>query len=88
MVNVGLIGWLAARWFEPATAVAQAARPSDYLQIPGAVQSNPAQIIYIIDEQNAMLSARSFDGRKMVDMAPIDLSRIFNGADNGKKPKR
>ena len=78
-LNVILVAGLAAQWLRPNAAVAQAAaRPSDYIIVPGTIQANPAQILYIIDTQTGMLSARSFNGQTMVDMAPIDLNRFFN----------
>lgn len=82
-LNVCLLACLVGQWVGVTKATAQAVpRVSDYLLIPGSVQTNPAQIIYMVDEQNGWLSARSFDGRQMVDMAPIDLNRLFN-ARNG-----
>ena len=83
-LNVCLLACLIRQWVGANTATAQAApRVSDYLLIPGSVQTNPAQIIYMIDEPNGWLSARSFDGRQMVDMAPIDLNRLFNPRTGG-----
>lgn len=78
-LNVCLLACLVGQWVGVTTASAQAApRVSDYLLIPGSVQGSPSQVIYMIDEQNGWLSARTFDGRQMVDMAPLDLNRLFN----------
>jgi hypothetical protein len=80
-LNVALSACFVAQWLRPNTAtaqVAQAPRPSDYILIPGTVQGNPAQVVYMIDTQNGWLSARSFGGQSMVDMAPINLNRLFN----------
>jgi hypothetical protein len=32
----------------------------------------------MVDEQNGWLSARTFDGRQISDMPPLDLNRLFN----------
>jgi hypothetical protein len=80
-LNVALSVCFVAQWLRPNTATAQAAqaaRPSDYILIPGTVQGNPAQVVYMIDTQNGWLSARSFGGQAMIDMAPINLNRLFN----------
>jgi hypothetical protein len=86
-LNVLLAAGLVVQWVRPNTAVAQAApRPSDYILIPGSVQGNPAQIIYMIDTQNGLLSARSAVNNRMVDMRPLDLNRLFNPKPaNGRK---
>jgi hypothetical protein len=81
VLNVALAVCLVAQWLRPNAATAQAAqaaRPSDYILLPGSVQGNPAQILYMIDTQNGWLSARSFSGQAIVDMAPINLNRLFN----------
>jgi hypothetical protein len=79
-LNAVLLAFLVAQWLKPNAAMAQAqlARPSDYVLIPGTVQGNPAQIVYMIDTQNGWLSARSFSGQLMIDMPPIDLNRLFS----------
>jgi hypothetical protein len=80
-LNVALSVCLAAQWLRPnmATAqVAQAPRPSDYIVIPGSVQGNPAQVLYIIDTQNGWLGARTFSGQTIVDGPPLNLNRLFN----------
>lgn len=55
-----------------------APRPGEYIMISGEVQGGTAGVVYMIDETNRLLSARSFDGRQFQDMAPIDLDRVFN----------
>ncbi|HSU67139.1 MAG TPA: hypothetical protein VLJ39_09720 [Tepidisphaeraceae bacterium] len=78
-LNVILVAGLVAQWLRPNAAVAQAApRPSDYIIVPATIQGNPAQVLFIIDSQAGALSARSYDGQRMQDMAPIDLNRYFN----------
>jgi len=80
-LNIVLAGCLVTQWLRPNTAAAQAqlaARPSDYILVPGTVQGNPAQVVYMIDTQNGWLSARSFGANSIIDMAPINLNRLFN----------
>lgn len=78
-LNVCLLACLVGQWVGVTTASAQAApRVSDYLLIPGSVQASSSQVVYMIDEQNGWLSARTFDGRQMIDMPPLDLNRFFN----------
>lgn len=78
-LNVCLLACLVGQWVGVTSASAQAApRVSDYLLIPGSVQGSPSQIVYMIDEQSGWLSARTFDGRQMIDMPPMDLNRLFN----------
>lgn len=86
-INVCLLACLVGQWVGANTANAQAAaRVSDYLMIPGTVQGSQTQVIYMIDEQGGWLSARTFDGRQMVDMPPLDLNRLFNPKNTA--PKR
>jgi hypothetical protein len=79
-LNVVLLGSLVAQWLKPNAALAQAQvpRPSDYILIPGSVQGNPAQVVYMIDTTNGWLSARTFTGQALLDMPPISLNRYFN----------
>ena len=78
-LNAVLLGCLLAQWLRPNAAMAQAVpRPSDYMLVPGTVQASPAEVIYMLDTQNGWLSARMFDGQRLVDMRPINLNRIFS----------
>lgn len=77
-LNAVLVVSLVGQWLRPNAAAAQMARPSDYIIVPGTTPASPSQIIYMIDTQNSMLSARQFDGKQFVDMRPIDLRRVFN----------
>lgn len=80
-LNALLVACLVGQWLKPNAVVAQVAgRPSDYIIVPGTVQASPAQVIYMVDTQNSMLSARQFDGKRFSDMPPLDLRRIFNQA--------
>ncbi|HZL35283.1 MAG TPA: hypothetical protein VFC78_08230 [Tepidisphaeraceae bacterium] len=64
-------------------------RASDYLMISGDAQGVNSGLVYIVDTRNALLTARSFDGTKMVDMPAIDLARIFRvGGGAGAAPIR
>lgn len=56
-----------------------AARPSEYLMIPGEVIGGSSAVVYIIDEEKRQLSAMALDqnGRGVDGMAPIDLDRVF-----------
>ena len=85
-LNAVLVVSLIGQWLKPNAAVAQMARPSDYIIVPGAVQSSPSQLIYMVDTQNAMLSARQFDGKQFLDMRPIDLRRVFNQTGGNNPP--
>lgn len=82
-LNVVLLAGLIGQWLKPNAAMAQANRPSDYILIPGTVQGSPAQAVYIIDTQNQLLSARTFNGRGFTDIKPIPLGRILNAAGAG-----
>ena len=82
-LNVLLGAALVGQWVRPNMAHAQAtARPSDYILIPGTVQGMQQQVIYIVDTQNGLLSARTFDGRLFADMKPIDIKRFLSPASN------
>lgn len=90
-LNVLLLTGLVGQWLRPNAAVAQApARPSDYIMLPGTVQGSPAELIYMIDTQNGLLSARYFDGQVFQDMAPIPLNRVFTqpGGPGGRRGGR
>jgi hypothetical protein len=92
-LNVVLLTCLVGQWVRPNAAVAQVAgaapRVSDYILIPGSIQGCPSQLIYMIDTQNGLLSARLFDGQVFQDMPPIQLSRVFgNGGPNQGRPRR
>ena len=88
-LNAVLVACLIGQWLKPNTATAQAApRPSDYMLIPGQVQGNPAQVIYMIDTQNGWLSARTFDGKRFADMRAINLTRILSDSPAAATPKK
>lgn len=81
-LNVCLLACLIGQWLRPNRAGAQvggpAARPSDYILIPGSIQASQAQLVYMIDTQNGLLSARTLLNGQFQDMPALDLNRIFN----------
>ncbi len=84
-LNALLLASLFGQYLRPNAAFAQVPRASDYVMIPGESVGANAGIVYIIDTQNGLLGARTYDGNRIVDMTPpIDLGRIFG---NG-PPKR
>lgn len=90
-LNVCLLACLVGQWLRPNVASAQgaaAARVSDYMLIPGTVQGNQTQVVYMIDTGNGLLSARTFAGQGMIDMPAIDLNRLFNPKGGGVTPNR
>jgi hypothetical protein len=90
-LNVCLLACLVGQWLRPNVANAQAgasARPSDYILIPGTVQGSQTQVVYMIDTENGLLSARTFMGQTMNDMPAIDLNRLFNTTGGGATPTR
>jgi hypothetical protein len=81
-LNAVLLVTLLLQWCKPSLAYGQSAglpRPSDYLMIPGVVVGGTSSLVYIIDTQNGLLSARTYDGRNIQDKSPaIDLDRVLN----------
>jgi len=85
-LNCLLLVTLLTQWCKPSLAYGQVAggRPSDYLMIPGAVVGGTSSLVYIIDTQNGLLSARTYDGRQIQDKSPaIDLDRVLNAPRRG-----
>jgi len=62
-----------------APAQAQAARPGEYLMIPGRVVGGNGDVVWVIDSRNQKLSAITLgQGNKTVDMMPpLDLKRVL-----------
>ena len=89
-LNVLFLTTLAGQWLRPNAAVAQQQipRPSDYILIPGVIQGSATDIVYIIDTQNGLLSARLFDGQNFQDMAPIQLNKFFQAGGNNPGGRR
>ena len=91
VLNALLLTTLVGQWLKPNAAVAQfapQARPSDYLVVPGTVQGSPNEVLFILDTQNSLLSARMYDGTNFQDMAPIQLNRIFTPVNQGRGGRR
>jgi hypothetical protein len=89
-LNALLLTTLVGQWLRPNQAVAQfapQARPSDYIIVPGTVQGSTNEVLFILDTQNGLVSARLFDGQNFQDMAPIALNRIFGPANQGRGRK-
>jgi hypothetical protein len=78
-LNLLLLASLLGQYVRPNAAYAQVPRPSDYVMIPGESVGANSGIVFIIDTQNGLLGARTYDGARIIDMVPpIDLNRIFN----------
>jgi len=90
-LNAVLLTTLVGQWVKPNEAVAQfapQARPSDYIIVPGTVQGSTNEVLFILDTQNGLLSARLFDGQNFQDMAPMQLNRIFGGNNQNRGGRR
>jgi hypothetical protein len=76
-LNVLLMAALVGRWMKPATAMAQAAGPSDYIIVPAEVVGGNGAIVFIVDTRRGQLSAMGLENNRLASMAPIDLNRVF-----------
>lgn len=90
VLNCLLLAGLLMQWWKPTAAYGQAAgRASDYIMIPGTVVGGNSSLVYIIDTQNGLLSARTYDGNAIQDKKPaIDLDRVLGrnpGASTGRR---
>ena len=64
---------------KPSTAMAQAARPGEYLMIPGEVIGGSNAVIYVVDQTNRKLSLMNLSQNgKLEAMQPIELDRVFD----------
>ena len=79
-LNVLLAATLVTRWMKPTTAMAQAARPGDYIMVPTEVVGGSSTLIYVVDTSNNQLSGIAYDQNQLVALAPIDLTRVFDPA--------
>jgi hypothetical protein len=88
VLNVLLLASFVMRVTRENTAIAQGARPSDYVMIPGEVTGGTAQVVYVIDAGNRLLGAVSYDdSRKALDaMMPIDLGHLTDAASGTTPP--
>src|SRR3954467_4457478 len=66
---------------KPSAAIAQAgaARPGEYIMLPGEVVGGNASVIYIVDQTNRQVSMLAMNQNgKLEAMAPMDLARVFD----------
>ena len=77
-LNAVLAATLVARWMKPQAAMAQAARPGDYIMVPAEVVGGSSALIFVVDTSNNQLSGLAFDQNDLVALPPIDLTRVFN----------
>ena len=80
-INIVLLGSFVSKMTRSNTANAQvAARPGDYLMIPGSVVGGVNDVVYVLDQNSHQLSVMSYDdaSKKIGYMKPaIDLDRDF-----------
>lgn len=77
LLNVVLLTTLCFSGMFSQSARAQVARPSEYIQISGEVQGGTSGVVFTVDTRNGLLTATTFDGKKMEFMPPLDLKRVF-----------
>jgi hypothetical protein len=78
-LNVLLLIVFVSRVSSPNQAMAQPARISDYVLIPGEVPGGTNSVVYVIDTANGLLSAMVVDEsrQELSVMDPIDLRRVY-----------
>ncbi len=88
-LNVLLLAAFIGQLLKPNVVLAAGGRRPAYIMVPGEVIGGANSIVYILDTENRRLGARSLDstGRNLVDMAPIELDRIFEDQ-NDSNPRR
>jgi hypothetical protein len=86
-VNVALLLALALKLTSPG-AMAQVARPGNYLMIPGEVVGGSFAVVYIVDTGQGRLTALSYDDTagRITTMPPLDLNQLFQAAAGGGQP--
>lgn len=80
-MNIVLLGSFVSKMTKSNTAQAQAARPGDYLMIPGSVVGGVNDVVYVLDQNSHQLSAISYDDASKTLMTmkpPRDLDRDFD----------
>lgn len=79
-LNAILLFLFAGQFNRLSTAQAQFRRPSDYLMIPGQLNTGPPSLVYIVDTTNGRLGALAYDdsSHTLMTMPAIDLNRIYN----------
>jgi hypothetical protein len=88
-LNILLLVLLVARTTGGGVAMAQAARPGDYLMIPGQVIGGNNAVVYVLDQTSRQLTAMSYDDsmKRMDTMVPINVDRALGGP-AGRRPNR
>ena len=83
-LNAMLATTFVLRYAKPNVANAQAARPGDYIMLPGTVIGGNGAMIYIIDQSSQQLSGLTINqGLKLEAVKPLDLQRAFEGGGAG-----
>jgi len=77
-LNAVLAATMVARWMKPQTAMAQQARPGDYIMVPAEVVGGSSALIFVVDTSSNQLSGLAYDQNQLVALPPIDLTRVFN----------
>jgi len=87
--NAMLLTVLVCRYSRPNAAVAQQARPSDYLAVPGHIVSSSGDVVFLLDTSNRQLSAWMYDTttHTLQSMPKIDLDPIFAQASHVPPPR-
>jgi hypothetical protein len=80
-LNILLLVLLVARTTGEGVAMGQAARPGDYLMIPGQVIGGNNAVVYVLDQASHQLTALSYDDsmKKLDTMPPINVDRAMTG---------
>jgi hypothetical protein len=91
LVGVNIL-FLGAMLLHTKPAMAAPKGRSDYIMVPGDVAGGANEVVYVIDTDNAKLSAVVYDdgNRRITSMPPIDLESAFNagGGDMGQNGPR
>ncbi len=83
-LNAMLVTTFFLQLAKPNVAVAQAARPGDYIMLPGTVIGGNGAMVYIIDQSSQQLSGLMLDqNSKLSAVKPLDLGRAFGGGGGG-----
>ena len=83
-LNALLLATFLMQVTKPSTAMAQNARPGDYIMLPGEVIGGNGSVIYVIDSSSQQLSVLALtQNGKLEAMAPMNLSRVFNAGGGG-----
>ena len=84
-LNVLLVAILVNKFIPDNAAYAQAARPSDYLMVPGKVIGVNTGVIFVVDTSRGELSAMTFDDTRdeLKPLPKIPLDQIFRAGAGG-----